>query len=326
MKLPEERKTEWVTREEAETDWNFGERPENKSTKNKIQNGIFLADKPEGPTSHQVSAWVKKILNVEKAGHTGTLDPNATGLLPIALASGTKIAQALKSSSKEYIGLMELEKNVSKRKVNNIATEFVGNNKQTPPELSAVKREERDRKIFYLDILEVKKNKVLFKVGCESGFYVRVLCQDLGKALNTNGELISLRRSKVGSFSEDETFYLQDLLDEYRFWQQGEENKLNEIILPIEAGVRDLKKVMIKDNAVSSLCHGANLGVNGVAKLQKNIEKGELIAILTLKGELVALGKAKRMSSQIVENDGVTAAELERVFMEPGTYPKKWSD
>lgn len=324
MKLPEEEEFEWKLKEESETDWDHGERPEKRSLEERIKNGMVLVDKPKGPTSKQVSAWVKKVLNIKKAGHSGTLDPVATGVLPVALDQATKISQALKGASKEYICLMKLNREVSKREASEEASRFVGKVKQIPPELSAVKREEREREIYYIDILETEKDLVLFKIGCERGFYVRNFCKDLGKALNTEGEMIDLRRTKVGCFKEEELNYLQDLKDELKFWKQGKQNKLDKVILPVEAGVRHLKKVIVKDSAVSALCHGANLGVQGISKLQESIEPGELVAILTLKGELIAIGNSQRNSEELLEEEKGTAVDLERVFMDKDVYPKEW--
>lgn len=324
MEIPEGKEFEWKVKEEAETSWDHGERPENRDLEDRIKNGLVLIDKPRGPTSNQVSAWVKKVLDIKKAGHIGTLDPVATGVLPVALQNATKISQALKGVSKEYVGLMELEEKKDEKELKQVANRFVGTIRQTPPEISAVKREERQREIYYLKILEVQKNQILFKIGCESGFYVRTFCEQFGKAFKTKGEMKELRRTRLGVFKEKQLNYLQDLKDELEFWKKEKEHKLDQVILPVEAGVRHLKKVIIKDSAVSAVCHGADLGVQGISKLQEQIEPGELIAILTLKGELVAIGKAGMESEEILEKKEETAVDLERVFMDKDTYPREW--
>jgi len=101
--------SKWLVREESETDWEHGERPENRSVEQLLDNGLVLLDKPSGPTSHQVSIWTKKMLERGKAGHSGTLDPQVTGVLPVGLTKGTKVLQALTEAGKEYVGTMELE-------------------------------------------------------------------------------------------------------------------------------------------------------------------------------------------------------------------------
>ncbi|MCJ7450174.1 MAG: RNA-guided pseudouridylation complex pseudouridine synthase subunit Cbf5, partial [Candidatus Nanohaloarchaeota archaeon QJJ-9] len=250
---------EWKIREEAETDWSYGERPEERSMEEKLSNGLVILDKPDGPTSHQVSIWVKKVLERGKTGHSGTLDPNATGVLPVATNRGTKVLQALTNAGKAYVGSMELEEEFSKSRISEEAEDYIGKVKQVPPEKSAVKREEREREIYDLDILEVKGTQILFRIECEKGFYVRVFCRSFAEELGTEGEMEDLRRVKVGVFGEDSLWKLQEVKDEYMDWKEGDDNRLDEIILPIEAGIRHLKKVIVKDSAVASVCHGADL-------------------------------------------------------------------
>jgi len=314
---------DWETREEAETDWEHGERPENRELERRIQNGIILIDKPDGPTSHQVSIWVKKLLEQEKSGHSGTLDPSVTGVLPIGLNQGTKILQALTIAGKEYIGSMELDEEISPDTIREQASTYTGTVKQMPPKKSAVKREEREREIYKLEILEVEGQQVLFRIECEKGFYVRTFCRNFGEALGTAGEMEDLRRTRVGVLQEDQLHTLQDVKDQYEFWNEGKDNRLDEIILPIEAGVRHLKKIMVKDTAIASLCHGANLGTQGISRLQEGIEPGDTVALLSLKGELVALAEALMTTEELQEDDG-TGCDLQRVFMDKDVYPKAW--
>jgi H/ACA ribonucleoprotein complex subunit 4 len=315
--------SKWLVREESETDWEHGERPENRSVEQLLDNGLVLLDKPSGPTSHQVSIWTKKMLERGKAGHSGTLDPQVTGVLPVGLTKGTKVLQALTEAGKEYFGTMELEEAVEQDRIEQVAEKYVGTVTQVPPEKSAVKREEREREIYELEILEVDGQQVLFRIQCEKGFYVRVFCRQFAEELETTGEMEDLRRTQVGVFNEDQLSTLHDLQDEYAFWQDDEDNRLDEVILPVEAGVRHLKKILVKDSAVAALCHGAELGTQGISKLQAGIEEGELVALLTLKGELIALGKAKMTSEQMMEETD-TASGLKRVFMAKDVYPKAW--
>lgn len=323
--LPAEENQErgWLTREEAETNWDYGERPETRDVKELLDNGLILVDKPSGPTSHDVSIWTKKILERSKTGHSGTLDPHVTGVLPIGLNRGTKVLQALTLAGKEYVCSMKLEDEVSLADAKEVGQELIGTLKQVPPEKSAVKREEREREVYALDVLEVDGDQVLFRVECEKGFYVRVFCQQYGEALGTEGVMEDLRRTKVGVFHESQLHTLQEVKDEYEFWKEDNDNRLDKMVMPVEAGVRHLKKVLVKDTAVAALCHGAELGTQGVSKLQEDIKPGEMVALLTLKGELIALGTAKMGSEDVVEGAG-TAFGLKRVFMGKDVYPRGW--
>lgn len=314
---------DWLIRSESETDWDHGQRPETRSLEKNLQNGLVLIDKPAGPTSHQVSAWVRDILSAGKAGHSGTLDPKATGVLPIGIDAATTVLQALTMAGKVYVGTMELDDTVDQETIEAEAETFIGTNTQVPPEKSAVKREQREREVYDLEILEVQDNDVLFRIACEKGFYVRTFCRQFGEALGTTGAMTDLRRTQVGVFGEDRCHSLQDLQDAYAYWQDGDPSKLEDIILPVEAGIRHLKKVIVKDSAVASICHGADLGSGGIAKLQDGIEPEEPVAILTLKGELIALADAAMDAEMMLEaND--TAARLRRVFMDKDLYPKAW--
>ncbi|MDY6761532.1 MAG: RNA-guided pseudouridylation complex pseudouridine synthase subunit Cbf5 [Candidatus Nanohaloarchaea archaeon] len=319
----ENQAADWRVVDDAETDWDYGERPEQRSVEQKLADGLVVVDKPEGPQSNQVSVWVKDILERGKAGHSGTLDPHVTGVLPVGLDQGTKVMDPLSQAGKEYVCMMELGEEREQQRVKEVAEGFVGTVTQLPPEKSAVKREERDRQVYDLEVLEVDDAEVLFRIECEKGFYVRTFCEQFGEALETAGEMVELRRTQVGTFGEGEAVTLQRLTDQYAFWQDGEDNELDDIVLPVEAGVRHLKKVIVKDSAVAAVAHGADLGTGGIAKLQEGIGEGELVAVLTLKGELVATASAALTSEEMVDGDG-TAVLLDRVYMDKDTYPREW--
>lgn len=315
---------EWFVKKEAETDPEFGSVPEKRSIDELLEKGIILVDKPFGPQSNQISTWIKEELNLKKTGHFGTLDPNATGVLPIGLNKGTRANNALSEAKKEYIFEAKLSEEKSEEEIQEKLNEFNGTNKQTPPELSAVKQEEREREVYEIELIEVQEKHVLGRVKCESGFYIRVLIDQLGDKLDVDAEMEELRRTQQAGITEDETNTIQEIVDAYHFWKQdNNEEKIREVVYPIEKAVNHLKKVAIKDSAVNAVANGADLGSQGISKLQDNIEEGERIAITTLKGELVALAKAEMTSEQMFDNNG-TAADLESVHMDPETYPKRW--
>ncbi len=313
----------WHTREEVETSEEFGSIPEKRSIEELMEHGVLIVDKPFGPTSNQVSGWLKKELGVKKVGHFGTLDPNATGVLPVGLNRGTRVQKALSEADKQYVFEAELSDSRSREQVVEALKGFEGQNMQVPPEKSAVKREERKREVYEIELLEMEDRGLLGRLSCESGFYVRVLIQQLGKKLNTRAEMTELRRTRQGSIGEEEANNIQEIVDAYHFYREGDEQELRELLHPPEKAVEHLKKVAIKDSAVNSVANGSNLGASGISKLQDRIEDGERIAIMTLKGELVALATARMTSEEMYDQDG-TAAELESVHMNPETYPRRW--
>ncbi|MFB6175257.1 MAG: RNA-guided pseudouridylation complex pseudouridine synthase subunit Cbf5 [Candidatus Nanohalobium sp.] len=315
---------EWYTREEAETSQEFGQIPENREIEDLLDKGIFLVDKPFGPTSKQVSTWVKEELDLRKTGHFGTLDPNASGLLPVGLNSGTRINQALAEAEKEYIFEVELREGRDEEEIIEALKTFEGVNKQIPPDKSAVKQEEREREVYEIEFLEKKDENFLARVRCESGFYVRVLVEEFGEKLSTEAEMEELRRTRQGLITEDETDTLQDIVDAYHFYREdGDEEAFREVLYPIEKAVNHLPKIVIKDSAVNAVANGSNLGAVGISKFQDGIKEGDRVAITTLKGELVALATAEMNSEDLYDKEG-EAAELENVYMDPDTYPKRW--
>ena len=324
--LPPFEKTERkiIVRKEAETNPNLGCKPEDRKTEEIINYGIVNIDKPKGPTSHQVSAYVQKILNINKSGHSGTLDPAVTGVLPVALGRATRIVQTLLTAGKEYIAIMHLHKNVEEEKLKDtINRYFIGKILQLPPLKSSVKRQLRTRTVYYLDILEIDGKDVLFKIGTEAGTYIRKLIHDIGKKLGTGAHMAELRRTKAGPFDEFTLFTLHELTDAYYFWKkESNDNFLRKVIQPVENGVKHLQKVWVFDTTVESLCHGVDLKVPGVSQLNDNISKEDTVAIMTLKDELIALGISKMDSKEIMAEKGV-AVQTEKVFMQPGVYKIK---
>jgi H/ACA ribonucleoprotein complex subunit 4 len=312
----EKKKRKIIVKKETEI------KTEERTLKEMIEYGIIVINKPAGPSSHQVSDYVKKILEINKAGHSGTLDPNVTGVLPVALGRATRIAQALLKAGKEYVCLMHLHEEISREKLEKIMQSFTGKIKQLPPVKSAIKRQIRERTIYYIEILDIKEQDVLFKVGCEAGTYIRKLCHDIGEKLGFGAHMSELIRTKAGPFDESQMVTLQDLADAYHYYKKGKETELRKMIMPIEKGIEHLPKIWVLDTTVDSLCHGATLHMPGIAKLETGIKPEDTVAILTLKNELVATGKAKRKSEDIQKKQKGIAFKSDQVFMQPGTYPK----
>ena len=313
-----------LVKEDVETNPDFGKNPRKRTIEELIENGFVIIDKPSGPTSHQVAAWVKEILHISKAGHGGTLDPNVTGVLPIALQNAAKVIGIMHNATKEYVGVLRLHCDVDEKKIREKTKKFIGKIWQIPPKEAAVKRVKRQRTIYYFNIIEIDGRDILFKVGCEGGTYIRVLCKDIGNALGCGAHMQELRRTKSGIFKEDDAVILQDLLDAYIFWKEGKEKFLRKVIHPVEEMLSDMPAIVIKDSAVDAICHGANVALPGIARLSTGIKKGSMVAIKTLKGEAVAIGNALMSTREIIEKDKGMAVDVNRVIMKPGTYPKMW--
>ncbi|MDK2853966.1 MAG: ribonucleoprotein complex subunit 4 [Thermococcaceae archaeon] len=327
LMLPADIKREIVIKDEkAETNPKWGFPPDKRPIEMHMQFGVINLDKPPGPTSHEVVAWVKKLLNLQKAGHGGTLDPKVTGVLPVALERATRVVQALLPAGKEYVALMHLHGDVPEDKIRAVMKEFEGEIIQRPPLRSAVKRRLRTRKVYYIEILEIDGKDVLFRVGVEAGTYIRSLIHHIGLALGVGAHMAELRRTRSGPFKEDETLVtLHDLIDAYHFWKEdGIEEYFRKAIQPMEKAVEHLPKVWIRDSAVAAVTHGADLAVPGIVKLHKGIKPGDLVAIMTLKDELVALGKAKMTTQEMLTKTRGIAVDVEKVFMPRDWYPKMW--
>ena len=242
-----------------------------------------------------------------------------TGVLPIALDRATRIVQTLLSAGKEYICLMHIHKYLPEEEIKSVIEKFIGKITQLPPVKSAVKRQLREREIYYLNILEIKGQDVLFKVGCQAGTYIRKLCFDIGEKLLTGAHMSQLIRTKAGPFTDKSWHSLQDLKDAYEFYKEGSEKEIRDVILPFETAVSYLPKAWILDSAVNNICHGSDLGSSGISKLNSGIQKDNQVAILTLKDELIALGTAYTSTEEMLKKK-LTCIKTEKVFMERNTY------
>jgi len=323
--LPADTKHVRLVKTQAKTNPHYGCKPTERSIHDLLDSSIIILDKPCGPTSHQVDSWVKSIFALEKVGHGGTLDPNATGVLPIALGRATRALDALLPGGKEYVAIMQLHKDVNEKKIREVCNSFVGGVRQLPPVRSAVKRVHRKRSIYYLDILQIQGREVVFRVGCESGTYIRTLCVDIGRKLKTGAHLAELRRTRVALLQEKDAVLLHDVKDAYVFYkEEQDEQPLRRLLLSVETLVQHLPKIVIRDSAVDALCHGAELAIPGVVEIDAEIKKGDLVAVMTLKGEGVAIAHALMSTEQIIEKDTGMCAQLEKVLMKKGTYPAIW--
>jgi H/ACA ribonucleoprotein complex subunit 4 len=323
-KLPfETTKRKVLVKKKATPSPDLGGDPNKRSVEQLIKYGIVNIDKPKGPTSHQVSSYVQKILGVSKAGHSGTLDPRVTGVLPIALSGATKTTQTLLKAGKEYVCIMHLHKKVDEKAIHAAIKSFVGEITQLPPIKSAVKREKRQRTIYYIDILEIEEQDVLFIVGCQAGTYIRKLCHDLGEKIGCGAHMEELRRTKAGPFQENTLVKLHDLQDAWWYYKnKKDETHIRKLVQPMENAITHIPKVWVLDSAVSTMCHGADLKAPGLAKVETDIIQKDLVAVMTLKEELVALGVAQGTSIDLLNKEKGVIVKIEKVFMKPSLYKK----
>jgi H/ACA ribonucleoprotein complex subunit 4 len=311
---------------ESVTDSKYGHYPYERPIPVLFDYGFTLIDKPSGPTSHEVASWVKRILNIDKSGHSGTLDPGATGLLPMGLGEGTKALSILLLGPKEYYSIARIHSTFDKSILEKVLLEFTGEIYQRPPQRSSVKRMTRIRRVHEIDYVEENENLILLRILCQAGTYIRKLIYDIGEIIGSGATMVELRRTRVSHFFEtDGLIKLHDLYNAfYLYKEKDDEENLRKIIKPIELCFKDLPTVVIRDTAVDALCHGAQLAIPGISEISPSIQKDDLVAIYTLKGEIVGLGQSLMNINEIVSNKKGISFTMKRLIMKPNTYPKGW--
>jgi H/ACA ribonucleoprotein complex subunit 4 len=241
--------------------------------------GILLIDKPPGMTSFDVVERVNGIMKTRKAGHTGTLDPDVTGLLVIALDEAVKAMPALVGLDKEYDGTMIVHKDIERKQVEKAFGKFTGEITQTPPVRSRVRRIPRKRKIYSLKILKTEGRFVHFRVRCQSGTYIRKLVSDIGGYLGTGAHMQRLRRTKIGPFPVRDSVSLEEL-----------EKHPEKHVLPLEKvlGKIGLKKVVVIKDALDRIRNGFAVDRKWIT--ESDTIGNELFGIYS-EGRIVAIGR-----------------------------------
>ncbi len=308
------------------TDNAYGTFYDKRSVEQLLDYGLIILDKPPGPTSHETVAWTKRLLKIPKIGHSGTLDPQVSGVLPLGLGEATKALGVLLYGPKEYHALGRIHSLPSKEKLDEIIQLFTGEIFQKPPQRSAVVRQTRTRTIYELEILEQKERLLLTRIVCESGTYIRKLYYDIGEILGPGATMIELRRTRVDQFHEsDGLITLHQLANAFSLWEEKkDESKLKKIIKPIEYAFSEIKSVVVRDSAVDAMCHGAQLAIPGILKISPNLKKGDIVGIYTQKGEVVALAESTMSEEEIRDATKGYAFETKRIIMAINTYPRKW--
>jgi H/ACA ribonucleoprotein complex subunit 4 len=311
--------------DEEPTDDSHGSTPSSRPVGALLEYGLVPLDKPRGPTSHEIVAWTKKLLGVDKAGHSGTLDPPVSGLLPIGLGQSTRALSLLLTFPKEYKGVMRIHSSVPRKQIDNVVAEFTGEIFQRPPQRSSVSRQTRTRKVHEFEITEAEGNLFLFRVLCESGTYIRKLVYDLGEVIGVGATMVELRRTRVGPLSEEKGLVTLHQINDAMFrLKEGDEAPLRKVVRPIEESLGTIGRVVLRDSAVDAICHGARLGMPGVLSVSHGIKKDDIIALMSAKLELVAIGKALMSTEEMTSHQKGLASTTERVVMKAGTYPRLW--
>merc|ERR1719221_1448448 len=291
--------------------------------------GILNLDKPVNPSSHEVVSWIKVIMQLEKTGHSGTLDPKVSGCLLVCLNRATRLVKAQQSAGKEYVCIVRFHSDVgSASKVQKALDMLSGALFQRPPVISAVKRQLRVRTIYEAKCIEynAKRNMAIFWTSCEAGTYIRTMCVHMGLILGVGAHMQELRRVRSGVLDENNYMStMHDVLDaQFMYENLNDEKYLRRTIHPLELILTNYKRIVVKDSAVNAITYGAQLMIPGVLRFEKDIEVGSEIVMMTTKGEAIATGIAQMTTAVISSVDHGVVAVIKRVIMERDTYNMRW--
>ncbi|WP_410766828.1 RNA-guided pseudouridylation complex pseudouridine synthase subunit Cbf5 [Haloferax sp. DFSO60] len=284
--------------------------PEERTLDDLLSFGVVNLDKPPGPSAHQVTGWVRDMTGVDRAAHSGTLDPKVTGCLPILLGDATRMAQVFLEGTKEYVSVLELH-GPAPVDIESTVAEFETKLYQKPPRKSAVSRRLRAREIYDLDLLEVEDRQALLRIRCESGTYIRKVCHDIGLALGTGGHMGHLRRTATDPFDDSTLVTLYDLQDALVFAEEGDESWIRDVVSPAERALTHLPSVTIARSAAREVAHGAPIYAPGVFDVEAGASRGDLVACYTDDGAVVCLG---RLVGDADQEEGEVVS-LERVLI-----------
>lgn len=254
-------------------------------------NGIIILDKPVGKTSHDMVYTMRKLTGIKKVGHTGTLDPMATGVLPVCIGNATKVADMLTLSDKCYIAelilgmttdtqdadgevLTECEVSCTEDEIRSVINSFVGEIEQIPPMYSAIKQngkklyelarkgievERKSRKVTInsIDILEINGERVTIKVSCSKGTYIRTLCEDIGIKLHVGAYMNTLRRVKTGPFTIDESHTVKELN------VLKDAGNIDSVLIPVDRMFMEYPEIILNPKQVKSITNGVQMTYNG---------------------------------------------------------------
>ena len=318
----------WSIDPSAKTNNSFGCSPEERPLEELLECGIILVDKPPGPSSHQLAAWARSMLGINRIGHGGTLDPFATGLLTLLCGRSTKITAELLRKAKSYFAVIRFKTPVPEHELKSLVDTMKGEIFNVPPKESAVKVQVRTREVSESKLVQTEEDDRvhLLSISCEAGTYIRTMVKDLGLLSGNKCELLELHRSKSGTLEDQMACSMQQLSDAVFLWKQHDDPRgLERLVCPVETVLNDIPSIVIKDGAVSALSHGAPLARPGVVSVPKGLPLGSTVLISSLKEEAVAVSELSVHSDSIPEMKSGQIAAPKTVIMPPGTYPQTWS-
>ena len=302
--------------------------------------GVLNVNKASGMTSHDVVDAVRRILGMRRVGHTGTLDPQATGVLPMCVGRATRIAQYLTQAEKEYVMTLRLgvttdtldaagketsraaEIRVRREDVEAVLPRFVGEIRQVPPIYSAkkhqgerlyrlarrgetVEREPVTVTVFALELLGFESPDVRLKATCSKGTYARSLCDDIGRALGCGGHLQALCRTRAGRFSLEESVTLDGLEERVR------SGRLGEVLLTVAEALAHLPGVRVAPEAGPLILHGNAITAGMVVQFPSEVSQGKLVRVLGFRKQLLSLAETAVTSAEF------GACEATRIVLTP---------
>lgn len=291
-----------------------------------MYHGIINIYKEAGYTSHDVVAKLRGILGQKKIGHTGTLDPDAVGVLPVCLGNGTRLCDMLSDNSKEYRAKLRLgittdtqdmsgtvltqkEVFVTEKEVADTAYTFLGSYEQVPPMYSALKvngkklyelaregkvieRKARTVQIEALDILQMELPVVEMRIVCSKGTYIRTLCNDIGEKLGCGGAMESLLRSRVGSFQAEDALLLSDVE------KLSKEGGLQDFIIPVEKMFSDLGENRVK-SAYQKLLQNGNQLTSKMLCIRQDMKENEKLRIYSEQGVFYGIYRYEKSTDSL---------------------------
>ena len=311
----------------AETNSAIGGHPDSRTVEQRLESGFILLDKPAGPTSHQVASWVRDLFGLERLGHGGTLDPFATGVLPLLAGKSMKVTKKVLTHNKTYIAVFRCSTEPDSEALAIAMERLTGRVYNVPPEISAVKVQVRTRKIYNFEMIQRQGKDFVARIDCESGTYIRTMARDLGLLLGYKIELKELRREKSGVFDLTKCVTLQQIADAYWLWKECDNSEaLEKIIHPTEKLLANRPYIVVKDSAASALCHGAPLLRPGLISIDDNISVGQEVVVFTNKDEVVGIVKMTVSSDEIIKLENGQIGKPVMVLMEQERYPAQWNN
>ena len=305
---------------------NHGLNPEELTIEQRLASGFILLDKPPGPTSHQIASWVRDLLGLERLGHGGTLDPFATGVLPLMAGKSMKLTKGILKTDKTYIAVLKFAQETNIDSLNEVIDKLTGRIYNVPPEISAVKVQVRTRKIYKFELIENNSKQAIVRIFCEAGTYIRTIARDMGLLLGYNVELKELRRENSGRFNLTDCVTLQEIADAVWLWKECDNSAaLEKIIHPTEKLLLDKPYIIVKDSAASALCHGAPLLRPGLIEVSDTLSSGLEVAAFTSKNEIVGIVKMSKGFTEISSESSGEIGKPVMILMEQERYPPQWN-